>query len=231
MSLLEANQIEVSNLSHSYGASDILDRLNLILKNGESMAIMGPSGAGKSTLLNCLAGLEKIQSGEVHLLGQKLESLNDEERAELRRTKMGIIFQFFHLLPTLTTYENVELPLIIQGLGRKEREEKVTDLIEKVGLFHRKDGLPETLSGGERQRAAIARSLVHEPNIIFADEPTGNLDETTSAGILELLHGIITDRKITYVMVTHSQSAASICNRRFTLQNGQLQETTELSVS
>ena len=124
MSLSLNNQIEVSNLSHSYGATSILNQLDLSLGSGESMAIMGPSGTGKSTLLNCLAGLEKIQTGNVVVLGKKFEKLDEEERAELRRTEMGIIFQFFHLLPTLSTFENVELPLVIQGVKKKQREKK-----------------------------------------------------------------------------------------------------------
>ena len=230
MSLSLNNQIEVSNLSHSYGATSILNQLDLSLGSGESMAIMGPSGTGKSTLLNCLAGLEKIQTGNVVVLGKKFEKLDEEERAELRRTEMGIIFQFFHLLPTLSTFENVELPLVIQGVKKKQREKKVGELIESVGLSHRSNALPETLSGGERQRAAIARALVHEPSIIFADEPTGNLDESTSGGILELLQDIIKDKNMTFVMVTHSQSAASICDRKFSLHNGRLEENTKPSL-
>ena len=230
MSLSLNNQIEVSNLSHSYGATSILNQLDLSLGSGESMAIMGPSGTGKSTLLNCLAGLEKIQTGNVVVLGKKFEKLDEEERAELRRTEMGIIFQFFHLLPTLSTFENVELPLVIQGVKKKQREKKVGELIESVGLSHRSNALPETLSGGERQRAAIARALVHEPTIIFADEPTGNLDESTSGGILELLQDIIKDKNMTCVMVTHSQSAASICDRKFSLHNGRLEENTKPSL-
>lgn len=220
----KSNSVQVEDLGHRYGNNQILDSLSFSMAQGETMAVMGPSGAGKSTLLNCLGGLESIQSGAIHLLGQHLNSLNEDQRSSLRRSHIGVVFQFFHLLPTLTTFENVELPLLVQGVESREREDRTRELIKRVGLDHRMDAFPDTMSGGERQRAAIARALITRPSILLADEPTGNLDESTSNDVLELLSELIHTGNITYIMVTHSQKAASICQRISTLTNGKLIE-------
>jgi predicted ABC-type transport system involved in lysophospholipase L1 biosynthesis ATPase subunit len=215
--------IKAQGLSHAYGPTTILDGLDLTLSRGDRLAIMGPSGAGKSTLLNCLAGLDRVQQGSLEVLGNSLHRMNETERAELRRKSFGIVFQFFHLLPTLSAVENVELPLLMQGEKSSARRAKSRDILEKVGMNHRLDAFPETLSGGERQRVAIARALVTEPPVLFADEPTGNLDESTGDAVLGLLANLLSEKQTTFVMVTHSPRAAAICNRRMVLHHGQLE--------
>lgn len=217
------NHIRVEGLSHAYGQTSILDTLNLTLKPGQRLAVMGPSGTGKSTLLNCLAGLESIQSGEVFAMGHPLHKLDEPARAEIRRQHFGIVFQFFHLLPTLTARENVELPLLMQGHRLAERREMADHMMNQVGLSHRLHAYPETLSGGERQRAAIARALITKPGILFADEPTGNLDAATGSAILDLLENLMDREGTTFVMVTHSNEAAAICHQRMSLNHGKLQ--------
>lgn len=219
------NPVKIVDLSHGYGDSQILDHLNLQMEPGERLAIMGPSGTGKTTLLNCMAGLERIQRGQIHILGQPIHELGENERSELRRQSMGIIFQFFHLLPTLDVFENVEFPLHMQGIDKAERVARVQELLDKVQLSHRKQALPETLSGGEKQRAAIARALITNPGILFADEPTGNLDESTGQSILNLLKEITESENMSFVMVTHSREAAKICHSTCTLHNGMIHKS------
>lgn len=216
------NHIVARGLCHAYGEAVVLEKLDLSMAPGDRLAIMGPSGSGKSTLLNCLAGLEPVQQGELSVLGNPMHEMNESARSALRRRSFGIVFQFFHLLPTLTALENVELPLMMQGSPADERKNSSRRMLESVGMMHRLNAYPETLSGGERQRVAIARALITRPPILYADEPTGNLDQSTSSAILKLLLEMTTENKTTFVMVTHSPEAAAICNRTLVLRNGQL---------
>jgi putative ABC transport system ATP-binding protein len=180
--------------------------------------VMGPSGSGKSTLMHILAGLDKPTSGEVAIAGTSIEELNDTDLTKLRREHIGFIFQFFNLLPMLNAEENVVLPLSIAG--EKPDKAWVDELLRKIGLADRRDHRPSELSGGQQQRVAIGRSLVNKPTIIFADEPTGNLDSKTSGEILELLERSVRDLQQTIVMVTHEPRAAAIADRVLFLDDG-----------
>jgi len=189
--------------------------------------LMGPSGSGKTTLLNCLGGIDRPDSGTILLSGEDLTGLDGDSLASLRRRKLGNIFQFFHLLPTLSVRENVEFPLLLLGVPPKERAQRADVLLERVKISHRANALPSRLSGGEMQRCAIARALVHEPPLILADEPTGNLDSTNSANILELLRELTQETLTALVLVTHSAEAAHICQRAVRMRDGVLQESVQ----
>lgn len=214
--------LEARDLVKSYDQRTVLAEVNLRLLPGERVALMGPSGSGKSTLLNCLAGIDTLNRGTVTLAGWDLGSVTADEAARLRRTKLGTVFQFFHLLPTLTAEENVELPLQLLGIPRPERAARVEDLIEAVGIGHRRQAFPDELSGGERQRVAIARALVHQPPLVLADEPTGNLDSKTGAVILDLLESLTDQYRIAMLLVTHSSEAVRICHRTLHVCDGRL---------
>jgi putative ABC transport system ATP-binding protein len=198
--------------------------INLDIIKGEFAVIMGPSGSGKSTLLHLIGGLDRPSSGDV-LVDQRLVSqMADDEVTLFRRTKIGFIFQFFNLLPTLTGLENVILPLVLDGRSQAEADEKGKSLLAKVGLELRKDHLPEELSGGEIQRIAIARALAFDPPILLADEPTGNLDSKTGEAILTLLRHVNRADGCTVVMVTHSREAACYGNRKIFLRDGKVEK-------
>lgn len=201
---------------------DILDDINFHLKAGESMAITGASGSGKSTLLSLLAGLDTPSSGQVELAGQLLSKLNEEGRAALRRNKIGFVFQSFHLIPALNALDNVMLPLELKGL--KNAREQALDLLARVGLSQRCDHKPLQLSGGEQQRVAIARAFAGHPKILFADEPTGNLDQSSGEIIIRLLFELNQEQGTTLVLVTHDQSLSQACQRHFHLHQGELTE-------
>lgn len=201
------------------GRLDILKDISLSLKSGETLAIVGASGSGKTTLLGLLAGLETPTTGEVWLTGQKLNHLDENARARLRRRKVGFVFQSFHLLPSLTALENVMLALEIAGLDNA-RELALTAL-EQVGLQHRLDHYPRQMSGGEQQRVAIARAFASGPDILFADEPTGNLDRQTGQTIADLLFGINRDHGTALVLVTHDLTLARRCARAEEIEDGQ----------
>ena len=192
--------------------------VDLDVRSGELVAVMGPSGSGKSTLMHSLAGLDKPTSGSVTIAGTEITSLSDTELTMLRRTHIGFIFQFFNLLPMLDIEENVLLPLSISG--EKPDKQWMDELLQKVGLDHRRGHLPSELSGGEQQRVAIARSLVTRPTILLADEPTGNLDSATSGGILQLMRDSVSSYGQTTVMVTHDPRAASIADRILFIADG-----------
>jgi putative ABC transport system ATP-binding protein len=185
---------------------------------------MGPSGSGKSTLLNLVCGLDEPTSGSVKVEGVELAGLTDDARTRLRREKIGMIFQTFNLLPTLTALENVALPLRLQGLSKKEAEDRATAMLNKVGLGSRMVHRPDELSGGERQRVAIARALIFRPPLLLGDEPTGNLDSKTGAEILVLLDDLQQEYQSTLLMVTHNADAAAFCNRIVRLHDGQIVE-------
>jgi putative ABC transport system ATP-binding protein len=199
-----------------------LQRVSFRVERHEFVAIMGPSGSGKSTLLNIIGGLDRPSEGSVRIDGQELHALNDHALTRMRRDKIGFVFQFFNLLPTLTAWENVALPLHLVGMSRKEARAKAVARLERVGLKDRQDHLPDELSGGEQQRVAIARALILNPPLILADEPTGNLDSKTGQEVLTLLKGLQDQFDITVIMVTHDPQVAAFCHRTMTMQDGQL---------
>jgi putative ABC transport system ATP-binding protein len=214
--------IEASDLTRTYGEGDYavqaLRGCSMEVRRGELTAVMGPSGSGKSTLMHILAGLDRPTTGSVFIEGTDITKLGDNELTKLRREHIGFIFQFFNLLPMLTAEENIVLPLELGG--RKLEKAWVDDVIEKVGLSDRRKHRPSELSGGQQQRVAIARALISKPTVIFADEPTGNLDSTTSAEILELLRHSVSDYGQTLVMVTHDAHAAAFADRVLFLADG-----------
>src|SRR5262252_1798522 len=199
-----------------------LDDVDLVVGRGEMVAIIGPSGSGKSTLLNLIGGLDRATSGEVRVDGESIARLSDDALTRVRRDKIGFIFQFFNLLPTLTCLENVGLPLHLRSWPRKKVVARASELLRLVQLGHRLTHLPEELSGGERQRVAIARALAVFPPILLADEPTGNLDSRTGAEILSLIHDVHTRFGATVVMVTHDPKVAASCERTLTIRDGRI---------
>jgi putative ABC transport system ATP-binding protein len=199
-----------------------LDRIDLTVARGEMVSLIGPSGSGKSTLLNLVGGLDHPSSGDVQIDGQSLAGLSDDDLTRVRRDKIGFIFQFFNLLPTLTSLENVSLPLHLRGWPRRKTRERATELLELVQLTHRLEHRPDELSGGERQRVAIARALAVYPPIILADEPTGNLDTVTGAEILGLIRDLHARLGATVLLVTHDLTVAHNCPRTVTLRDGRI---------
>lgn len=199
---------------------DALCGVDLCIQKGEFVAVMGPSGSGKSTLLHLMGGLDAPTSGEVILAGQPLSQLNDNELTIVRRRRVGFIFQFYNLLPTMTAAENVGLPLLIDGQPLRRYRDLLEDLLERVGLLDRSKHRPDQLSGGQQQRVAIARAFVNQPEIVLADEPTGNLDSKSGTAILGLLKRSCQDLGATIVMVTHDPRAASYANRVIFLKDG-----------
>ncbi|MGY8869511.1 MAG: ABC transporter ATP-binding protein [Pseudomonadales bacterium] len=204
------------------GAIHLFKGLSLNIQQGESVAIIGQSGAGKSTLLSLLAGLDEPTSGTVKLMETDLSQLSDAARSVWRSTNLSFIFQAFHLLPELTALENVQLPLDIRG--DKQAAQQAARLLDKVGLSDRQDHYPAQLSGGEQQRVAIARAFVTAPSILFADEPTGNLDAETGENIITQLFDINAQQATTLILITHDAALASRCNRQFRLEQGMLIE-------
>ncbi|MCZ4292465.1 ABC transporter ATP-binding protein [Vibrio sinaloensis] len=199
----------------------ILEGVNLDIKEGESVAIVGTSGAGKSTLMTLLAGLDIPTSGEVNLLGQSLHTLDDEARAAIRSESVGFVFQSFLLIPSLSALDNVTLPCLLKG--ESEDKQRATTLLESVGLGNRIHHSPTQLSGGEQQRVALARAFMIQPKVLFADEPTGNLDEQTASTIIELLFELNKKHGTTLVLVTHDQKLAQRCDRVLTMKAGKLE--------
>ena len=205
------------------GELSILHDLSLDLCRGDSLAIVGSSGSGKSTLLGLLAGLDLPSSGSIHLTGQNLSQLDEDQRARLRAEQVGFVFQSFQLLDSLNALENVMLPLELEG--HADARQRARALLERVGLGHRLTHYPRQLSGGEQQRVAIARAFVAEPAVLFADEPTGNLDSHTGERICDLLFELNRERGATLVLVTHDARLAQRCNRQIRLEAGQLVDT------
>jgi putative ABC transport system ATP-binding protein len=216
--------IQLTNVSKSYGDSravQALINLSLTVEQGERVAVMGPSGSGKTTLLNLICGLDQPTSGSIKLEGIELAALDDDRRTRVRREKLGMIFQTFNLLPTLSALENAALPLRLQGLRKLEAEGRAAAMLERVGLKVRAHHRPDEMSGGERQRVAIARALVFKPPILLGDEPTGNLDSATGVEILRLLDDLHREFNTTVLLVTHNDLAAAFCDRILTLRDGQ----------
>jgi putative ABC transport system ATP-binding protein len=218
--------IRISHLSKSYhrGAQDIevLVDINLDVFEGEFIALMGPSGSGKSTLLNLIAGIDQPTSGRIDIGGVDIATLSEGQLADWRAANVGFVFQFYNLMPVLSAAENIELPLLLTDLRAGERRARVAAALDLVGLTDRADHYPNELSGGQQQRVAIARALVTDPRIIVADEPTGDLDRTTGAEVLALLHALVRDQGKTIVMVTHDPKAAARAQRLVHLEKGVL---------
>ncbi|WP_333912468.1 ABC transporter ATP-binding protein [Vibrio coralliirubri] len=200
----------------------ILEQVDIDIRKGETVAIVGTSGAGKSTLMTLLAGLDVPTKGEISLLGQPLSQLDDEARAKIRSESVGFVFQSFLLIPSLSALQNVTLPCLLKG--EDEDIERATALLESVGLQDRLDHLPSQLSGGEQQRVALARAFMIKPKILFADEPTGNLDQQTAAKIVELLFELNSSHGTTLVLVTHDPKLAQRCQRTLKMHVGQIEE-------
>jgi putative ABC transport system ATP-binding protein len=222
-----ATMIELDRVTRNFaGKRDVvaLDDISLSIPRGELVSIIGPSGSGKSTLLNLVGGLDRPSSGEVRVDGEALAGLADDALTRVRRDKIGFIFQFFNLLPTLSCLENVGLPLHLRGWPRTKVDERARELLTLVQLGHRMTHLPEELSGGERQRTAIARALSIYPPILLADEPTGNLDTHTGEEILRLLRDLHARLESTVVIVTHDMDVAHSCDRTIALRDGRIVE-------
>ncbi len=197
-----------------------LNGVNFEIHRGEFVAIVGTSGSGKSTLLNMLAGLEKPTRGEIVIAGEHIEKLNEQQLVRFRREHIGFIFQAYNLMPTLNAIENTELPLVFRGVSPEERRRSAIKTLKLVGLSKFLDHKPTEMSGGQQQRVGIARALVVNPEIIFADEPTGNLDSVTTGEVLKLMQGLVHDRKQTLVMVTHDNELASYADRIIRIKDG-----------
>jgi len=210
--------IKISHLKKSFGDLNILKDINLEIPMGKTLALLGKSGSGKSTLMSMMCGLEEIDVGEVNLDGVNLKALSPKELSVLRAKQMGIVFQQFHLISSLTAQENVALPLKMNNFSSSD--ERSLELLEKVGLSSRALHYPHELSGGEAQRVAIARALAHKPKFLFADEPSGNLDQETGALVMELLFKLVRDEGTTLILVTHDQELAQRCDRVVRLEHG-----------
>lgn len=224
--------IQIHQLNHSFVIGKkgkeqripVLKNLSFDVKKGEIVSIVGRSGSGKSTLLHVLAGFLKPDSGEIYVDGTKTSSFNETESAQFRLDHFGFIFQNFQLMPGLTAFENVELPLKLKGMNRKERQAKVRQLLQHVGLRDVQDHYPNELSGGQQQRVSIARALITDPPIILADEPTGSLDSETEQDILLLIQSLNRTLGITFVIITHDEEVAESANRTYRMHDGELME-------
>jgi len=220
--------VQIRNLSKSYRRGDqilpVLTGISFDIARGEFVALMGPSGSGKSTLLNLIAGIDSADSGSVRVGGVEITGLSEGELARWRAGNVGFIFQFYNLIPVLTAYENVELPLLLTSLSRRERREHVEAVLSVVGLSDRMDHYPSQLSGGQQQRVAIARAVVTDPEILVADEPTGDLDRTSAEEILKLMDRLVHELKKTIIMVTHDPRAAEKAHLIRHLEKGELSE-------
>jgi ABC-type lipoprotein export system ATPase subunit len=219
--------IRLASVRKSYGAAGgapvhALRAVDLEIAAGAFVAVTGPSGCGKSTLLHLLGGLDRPDGGEVFVAGRPVHALDERGLTELRRATVGIVFQFFNLLPTLTAFENVELPALLQGLPAREARDRAAELLEEVGLGSRAGHQPHQLSGGEMQRTALARALVMKPPVLLADEPTGNLDSEASAKVVDLFRRLGARHGTTIVMVTHSREVAAAADREIALRDGRI---------
>jgi len=218
--------VAIRSLSKVYQQGEIhvtaLNQVSLDIQSGEFLVLMGPSGSGKSTLLHLIAGIDRPTSGELQVQGIDISRLNESQLADWRNQNVGFVFQSFNLVPVLTAYENVELPLLLTRLGRKERRQLVTTSLDLVGLGERMHHLPKQMSGGQEQRVAIARAIVTDPSLVVADEPTGNLDSHSAAEVLGILQSLSRDHGKTVIMVTHDPKAAAFGSRQIHLEKGEL---------
>ncbi len=216
--------IQASDVHKTYHTGTVavqaLRGIDLSVRRGEMVAVMGPSGCGKTTLLNCLSGLDHVDRGEVTIEGVSLSSMTDRERTDYRARRMGFVFQFYNLLPVLSAVENVELPLLVAGMRPREARAQALEALAQVGLAGRADHRPTALSGGERQRTTIARSLVNRPAIVWADEPTGDLDSETADDIINLLVRLNAEAGLTFILVTHARQVGERCSRLVRMRDG-----------
>ena len=218
--IVEANGIHKAYDTRSSSGVHALRGVDLEIGRGEIVSIMGPSGCGKTTLLNCLSGLDDIDSGQVLIDGVQLNELSDDERSEYRAQKMGFVFQLYNLLPVLSSVENVEMPLLLSGVGASAARKRSMEMLDLVGLAERAQHIPGALSGGQRQRVTIARALVNQPSIVWADEPTGDLDTETANEIVDLILELNRTNGQTFVMVTHSQEVGERAHRIVKMRDG-----------
>jgi putative ABC transport system ATP-binding protein len=211
-------------LVKNYAEVEVLHGLDLHVDVGERVALMGPSGSGKSTLLNCICGIEPFDRGDIAVGGRSLAKMDKRATERLRRESIGYVFQSFHLLPTLSALENVELPGQLIGMPTKERVDRARQLLERVGLAHRAKHRPAALSGGERQRVALARAVMHRPQLLLADEPTGSLDSVIGGQVLDLLAELSESFSIALLLVTHDPACTRICHRTVQMQDGRIRD-------
>jgi putative ABC transport system ATP-binding protein len=227
--------VEIANLYKSYWRGNqripVLEDLSLTIPEGEFIALMGPSGSGKTTLLNLIAGIDQADQGAIKVAGTDITRLGESELAAWRSRHIGFVFQFYNLLPVLTAYENVELPLLLSELSRKARRQHVETALRVVGLADRRDHYPQQLSGGQQQRVAIARAIITDPTIVVADEPTGDLDKVSAQEILKLMEGLNQEFGKTIIMVTHDPRAAKAARRQLFLDKGMLNTQSEAVLS
>ncbi len=214
--------ISAKNIKKSFGQTEALRGVSLDVEPGEVLAIMGPSGSGKSTLLHSLAAITAVDNGEIDFDGKRIDKLSDKERSILRRTAFGFVFQFGQLVPELSVHDNVAMPLLLNGVHRKEAYARAKKWIEQVGLSGKEANLPGEISGGQAQRVAIARAMVIEPKVLFADEPTGSLDSLNSEKVMELFIRTAKDNGTTVIMVTHEPTIAAYADREVIVRDGQI---------
>lgn len=223
--------ISATGVMKTYRSRDVvveaLNDVSFEVQPGEMVAVMGPSGSGKTTLLNCMSGLDSIDGGDVSIAGKLLRTMSDDELSDYRASSMGFVFQAYNLLPVLSAQENVELPLVLAGVSQREARERAAEKLELVGLGDRTDHLPAELSGGQQQRVAIARALANDPAIVWADEPTGNLDSTNASEIMDLLVRLNNERGQTFVLVTHSEDVGGMVHRIVRMSDGVVVSTSD----
>ncbi|PWH15238.1 MAG: lipoprotein-releasing system ATP-binding protein LolD [Anaerolineae bacterium] len=219
---------KVENVSRVYKVGEVetyaLRDVSLTIQSGEFTALVGPSGSGKTTLLQLFGCLDQPTTGRVFINGQDVSRLNRNQRADLRKGQIGFIFQFFALIPTLTAYENIEMPLLLNGMSARQRHERVMELLKAVDLLDRKDNRPDQMSGGQQQRVAIARALAPNPTLILADEPTANLDTTNGEQVMELMTRLNQETGVTFVFATHDPRVIKYARRVITLRDGSIVE-------
>src|SRR5687767_9712564 len=225
-SLFPMNIVEASSVAKTYDSGDVrvdaLQGVDLVLERGEMVSIMGPSGCGKTTLLNCLSGLDAVDGGEVAIEGVPLSAMSDRERTDYRARRMGFVFQFYNLMPVLTAVENVELPLLVARVKSHEARKRALDALDMVGLADWADHVPDELSGGQRQRVTIARALVNDPAIVWADEPTGDLDSENAGEITSLMRQLNEEHGLTFLIVTHDIGVGRKTDRIVRMVDGQI---------